>query len=174
MREERKQNSPLAAALVFLFFLSGAAGLGWQVVWTKSFAAGIGHEFPAMLAVVTAFMSGLAIGNAALIRSERIKPSLYGSLELLIGIWGLLTILLIPYGERIIFNILGIDSSPLWQWFIVFTSILLVLLPATAAMGATMPAAERFLSLSFKRHTTGFTPRILQVPRAARLEPPFG
>ena len=43
-------------ALHFLFFLSGAAALGYQLVWTKLFATGLGHEYPAMLAIVCAFV----------------------------------------------------------------------------------------------------------------------
>src|SRR5207237_8876408 len=56
-------GTPIArGGLYLLFFLSGAAGLGYQMVWSKMFAAGLGHEMPAVLAVVCAFMGGMAIG----------------------------------------------------------------------------------------------------------------
>ena len=55
-----------------IFFLSGAAALGYQVVWAKAFAAGIGHEYPAVLAVITAFMTGMMVGNAVLARKRTI------------------------------------------------------------------------------------------------------
>ena len=35
---------------------------GYEIVWTRLFAVGLGHEIPAVLAVVAAFFSGLALG----------------------------------------------------------------------------------------------------------------
>src|SRR5688500_16940010 len=148
------QNRKTAILLVLVFFLSGAAGLGYQVVWAKAFAAAVGHEFPTMLAVVTAFMSGMAIGSALLTRCRKIGARAYGYLEIVIGIWGFATIALIPVLERFVSDVLGLSPSPVFHWFVVFTAVLLILLPATAAMGATLPAAERFLFGRLQRHTT--------------------
>ena len=44
------------------FFLSGAAGLGYEVVWTRLFSTALGHEYPSLLAVVAAFFGGVALG----------------------------------------------------------------------------------------------------------------
>ena len=41
---------------------SGFAGLGYQIVWTQQCALWLGHEAAAVLAVVTAFFGGLAVG----------------------------------------------------------------------------------------------------------------
>jgi spermidine synthase len=43
MEQTRLQSS----ALYFLVFLSGFAGLGYEIVWTRLFAVGLGHEIPA-------------------------------------------------------------------------------------------------------------------------------
>ena len=51
-----------SSLLYLLFFLSGAAGLGYEIVWTRMFAVGLGHEMPSVLAVVAAFFGGLALG----------------------------------------------------------------------------------------------------------------
>lgn len=149
---ERKTVSLL---FVLVFFCSGAAGLAYQMVWAKAFAAGIGHEFPSVLAVVTAFMAGMTLGNLLLVRRQQLSPKLYGRLELVIGLWGFVTIPLIPFVERAVTSLLGISPSPSFQWIVVFAAVFLALLPATAAMGATVPAAERFLTGRSQKQTTG-------------------
>jgi spermidine synthase len=50
-------------ALHAIAFLSGIAGLGYELVWTRMLALGLGHELPAVLAVLTAFFLGLAAGG---------------------------------------------------------------------------------------------------------------
>src|SRR5206468_2624653 len=42
--------------------------------------------------------------------------------------------------------LIGLEPSPLRHWLVAFILPALVLLPATAAMGATLPAMERWLS----------------------------
>src|SRR5207237_8226286 len=73
-----------------LFFLSGGAGLGYQMVWSRMFAAGLGHEMPSVLAVVGAFLGGMALGSWALdgvLARSRRPGCWYGGLESLIGLW---------------------------------------------------------------------------------------
>ena len=48
----------LSAALM----LSGAGSVGAQVIWSKLFALGLGHESSSLLLVVSAVMTGLALG----------------------------------------------------------------------------------------------------------------
>ena len=70
-------------ALYVLLFLSGFAGLGYEIVWTRLFAVGLGHEIPAVLAVVAAFFSGLALGAWSLDRRvsvSRVPGRWYASL----------------------------------------------------------------------------------------------
>ena len=55
-------NLGARSGLLVLFFSSGAAGLGYQMVWVRMFAAGLGHETPAVLAVAGAFLGGVAVG----------------------------------------------------------------------------------------------------------------
>ncbi|MGN6385552.1 MAG: hypothetical protein ACTHMT_04870 [Verrucomicrobiota bacterium] len=135
-----KRNEP-TTWLVLLFFCSGVAALGYQVVWAKFFSAGIGHEFPAVLAVITAFMAGMALGSGALHFLKEIRSAkVYAILELVIGCWGALTALLIPRINILVIHLVGPEPSHVRHWSIVFIAVLLTLLPATAAMGATFPA----------------------------------
>jgi hypothetical protein len=45
-----------------ILFLSGFAGLGYEMVRTRMLAVGLGHEIIAVLAVVSAFFCGMALG----------------------------------------------------------------------------------------------------------------
>ena len=155
MPVKEKSAAPI---FTFLFFCSGMAGLGFQVVWAKAFAAGIGSEFPAVLAVITAFMSGMGAGAVALNRfshSQILSPRWYGILELVIGGWGAATALLIPSLNGWIIQALGPEPSAAFQWAMVFAGVFLALLPATAAMGATLPALEFFIAEFTARRATG-------------------
>ena len=44
---------------------SGFAGLGYQIVWTQQCSSWLGHESAAVLALVSAFLGGLALGGLA-------------------------------------------------------------------------------------------------------------
>ena len=140
---------------ICIFFLSGAAALGYQVVWAKAFAAGIGHEYPAVLAVITACMTGMMVGNAVLARKRTIGARWYGWMEIVIGVWGLASVGLNHVFAQVVVSILGETPGPVFQWTVVFGAVLVLLLPATTAMGATLPTAERFLARSTLREVTG-------------------
>lgn len=45
-----------------LLFLSGVAGLGYEILWTRLLSASLGHEIISALAVISAYFSGLALG----------------------------------------------------------------------------------------------------------------
>ena len=136
-------------ALYVLIFLSGFAGLGYEIVWTRLFAVGLGHEIPAVLAVVAAFFSGLALGAWSLDRrvsTSRVPGRWYASLELLIGAWAVVLVFLIAPGNVLAARLMGISPSACRHWTVAFLVPFFLLLPATVAMGATLPAAERLFS----------------------------
>jgi spermidine synthase len=133
-------------AVHLLLVLSGFAGLGYQVVWTRTLSASLGLETLSALAVVMAFFAGLAIG--ALLLDGRVarsrRPGLcYAGLELAIALWSVALIWLLPWAAPEIAALMGPDPSPLWRWIVAFGAPFLLLAPATIAMGATTPAAER-------------------------------
>lgn len=137
-----------------VMLLSGAAGLGWQLVWTAQFATGLGHEIVAVLAVLAAFFGGLALGAWALgrtIASSRHPGRWYAGCEAVLALWGLGLGFCLPAlvgsGARLI----GAEPSPAWHWAVSFALPFLVLLPASAAMGATLPALESQLRAAHSR-----------------------
>lgn len=116
----------------------------------------MGHEFPAVLAVITAFMGGIALGSFFFGRHPiRNDLQAYGFLELAIGVWALGTAWLIPRANRLSIAMLGAEPPPTFQWAVVFTLVFLTILPATMAMGASFPAVQRFAAAVSGRSNVG-------------------
>ena len=135
---------PLAA--IALMTASGFAGIGYQIVWMQQGALWMGHDSASVLAVVTAFFGGIGLGAAAF--GRRIAASArplrwYAACELAIGAWGLALIVAMPVFSAALLRAIGPDPGALRQWTLAFCGTFVLLLPATAAMGATIPAMER-------------------------------
>ena len=142
----RTDRAPLALALMAA---SGFAGLGCQIVWTQWSALWLGHEAAAVLAVVAAFFGGLAVGALAL--GEPIERSTrparwYAASEAVIALWSAVLIVAMPSVSDWLLALTGAQPSPAWQWTVALGGTFFLLLPATAAMGATLPAIERATS----------------------------
>jgi spermidine synthase len=132
-----------------LMSASGCAALGYQIVWTQQSALWLGHETAAVLAVVAAFFGGLTVGALAFgprIDRSRHPGRWYAACEAIIGLWSLALAFLMTPASRVLLDVIGVQPSPLWHWSIAFGGTFVLLLPATAAMGATLPAMERILA----------------------------
>lgn len=119
--------------LLLVFFISGAVSLIFEVIWTRILLISIGATAIAVGAVLGAFMAGMAIGSFVAGRSffTRRDPILtYALLEGWIGVYSLIT----PYLLRI-----TASASPVIQ----FAFAVIVLLPATIAMGVSLPILSR-------------------------------
>lgn len=89
-------SHPPLAAILLCFFLSGAAGLIYQVAWGKSLGLIFGNTVYAIATVLAVFMGGLAVGSAVMGRwSERYPNALalYGWIEIIVAITGALSLL---------------------------------------------------------------------------------
>lgn len=145
----QRVSSLIIGSVYLTFGISGACGLAYQIVWSRMFGFELGHEWPAVLAMMAAFFGGLAIGSRVLDRTvsqSRFPGRWYGALEILIGTWGLVSISIIPKAGELGSGWIGLEPSPLRHWVIAFLLPCFTLLPATVAMGATFPAMERFVS----------------------------
>jgi len=60
---QRSNQDWLLLVGLFCFFFSGAAGLIYQVVWTRMLTQIFGNTTYAIATVLSAFMAGLAIGS---------------------------------------------------------------------------------------------------------------
>jgi spermidine synthase len=128
---------------------SGFAGLGYEIVWVRELSLALGTEMMAVLGAIAGFFAGLALGAFVLdrpIRCARSPRSVYAALESVIGLWGLVSIWLLPAAGRALPPLLGPEPAPTLLWAASFALPTLVLLPATAAMGGTLTALERMIS----------------------------
>ncbi len=135
------------------FFVSGVAGLVYQVAWSRYLALFLGHTSYAVVAVLVAFMGGLAVGNALLgpAADRTSKPlALYGWLEIGIAVYAAI----FPWYYEICDNLYisaarhftNSGGAPLLLLKFVF-SFMTVIIPTTL-MGATFPALTRFVTNS--------------------------
>ena len=131
------------AALILLFFCSGASGLIYQVLWLRQLSLIFGVTVYAASTVLAVFMAGLAIGSllAGRLAAHARRPlAMFGVLEILIGVLAVST----PFGLRATAFIYdGIhaalpDALPLVT-AARFICAVPVLLGPTILMGMTLP-----------------------------------
>ena len=134
-------------ALVLCFFASGAAGLVYQVLWTRQLSLIFGVTTYAVATVLATFMGGLALGSWVLGRMVDRRPNAlawYALLELGIGLYALLVTplfqaLAVPYVA-----LHRLDASYATLAGLRALLAALVLLPPTTLMGGTFPALTRY------------------------------
>ena len=132
--------------LMVAFTLSGAAALGYELLWTQLLGLALGHETLGVLGVLAGFFGGMAAGAAVL--HPRAKTSenparLFVRLELVAAGYALISPWLLHALATAIPPMLGPaagdNDSPLALAIAIGVSAL-TLLPATFCMGATLPA----------------------------------
>ncbi len=131
------------------FFLSGMAGLIYQVVWSKYFNLFLGATSYSTAILLSTFMGGLALGNhifGKLVDRYKNPLKLYSFLEFGIGI----ACALFPLYFDGIFNLyFALAQGSIPNTFgnillkIIF-SIITILLPTTL-MGGTLPVMSKFI-----------------------------
>jgi spermidine synthase len=133
--------------VTLLFFVSGATGLAYEVIWFKRFSHIWGNSSLAIAIVVATFLLGLGVGAEVIGRlTDRLRSPLawYGLLELAIG--ALAT--LVPLELRLVARAAGSieaalpDGEPL-RLAIRFALTLLVIGPPCLLMGGTLPLLVR-------------------------------
>ncbi|MEM8714107.1 MAG: spermidine synthase, partial [Planctomycetota bacterium] len=104
-------------------------------------------EMAGVRGVVGAFFLGLGVGAWALDRpiARASRPGLwYVVLEIALAVWACVSLVLIPRVDEIAAGLLGKSPGLITHAGLATLIPALLLLPATAAMGATLPAMERF------------------------------
>src|SRR5919106_1870358 len=147
-----KQDWLLGIGL-FCFFFSGAAGLVYQVVWTRMLTQIFGNTTYAIATVLSAFMAGLAIGSYLFGQiADRGKNDflMYGILEAGVGVYGFLVPWIFAMAQKVYGPIFGLNESYpfLFNMVLFFLSFVLLVFP-TLLMGATLPVLSRFFVRSF-------------------------
>lgn len=150
---QRSRQDWLLLVGLFCFFFSGAAGLVYQVVWTRMLTQIFGNTTYAIATVLSAFMAGLAIGSYVFGRiADRGKNDflLYGILEAGVGVYGFLVPWFFLLAQKAYGPIFGLNESYpfIFNLVLFFLSFLLLVFP-TLLMGATLPVLSRFFVRSF-------------------------
>jgi spermidine synthase len=160
MQKKGANDSPskLLTLILSCFFVSGLTGLIYEILWTRMIVEIIGSAPFAVTIVLTVFMGGLGLGSYLASKTiDRVKDPLklirlYGMLELVIGVYGVILPLLL-----ILFKPLyGLIYNNLFSYFIGYNLItfvgcfILLILPATC-MGATLPILSRFFITRISR-----------------------
>jgi spermidine synthase len=128
------------------YFLSGAAGLLYEVVWTRLLTLHLGHTVAAVSTVLAAFLGGLALGalaggHVAARRTPRAALRTYAALELAIAVSGIGVPLALLAFKPVLAAAYGSDApGSLFAALRIITSLLVLVVPAMA-MGATFPVA---------------------------------
>jgi spermidine synthase len=126
---------------------SGAAGLMYQVVWTRDLVLIFGNTTQAIVTTVTAFLAGLGIGSligGAIGPRLRRPLTVYGGLEIAVGCFALL----MPFAFNAIataFRSAYLSLPSQEVALIRFGLAFLALIPVTLIMGTTLPVLTRHL-----------------------------
>lgn len=143
-------GSPPRIWIFLFFFVSGATGLIYEVVWTRLLTLVMGNTHYSISTVLTAFMGGLALGSYAggKMIDRKFNPlTAYAILEAGIGLYCLLIPSLIdlafPVFKLIYLNFGDSYTQASLARFFVCVGILII--PATF-MGATLPVLSKFVS----------------------------
>lgn len=141
--------SPVALTLLF-FFVSGACGLIYQVVWVRQLALLIGVTAHAISTVLAVFFLGLGAGSmwGGRVADRSPRPMwLYGLYELGIGAWGLLLLLILGRGHAVLLPVLRLfASSPALAPSVRAALAAALLLMPVLLMDATLPLLARFVA----------------------------
>jgi len=132
------------------FFLSGATGLVYQVVWLRMLGLVFGHGVHAITAVLAAFMAGLALGSFVFARrAARIHDLVraYGLMEVGIGLYCAAIPLLFWLASLAYLRLhRALDLSFGAFTAVQFGLILAALLVPTTLMGGTLPVLSQALA----------------------------
>ncbi len=133
----------MAAIVTLLFVVSGACALAYQVVWVRTLGLVVGNSLWAAVAVVAAYMGGMALGSFLAARAlPRLSRHLraYAVCEAAAALWALATPLAVPVLMAVAARL---GPEPLGSWglplFGRFAVTWLFLAVPTVALGATLP-----------------------------------
>ncbi len=157
----RRAHGPAAAwLLAALYFLSGATGLCYEILWARMLSAQFGVSILGAAATVTAFLLGLGLGSLAVARwraaAGRPAPGvgralrIFAALELAVALYALALPQINALGAPVLEALA--PQMPWWQWQLVqgLAALVLLTLPA-AAMGASFPMVLDALPWSAER-----------------------
>ena len=143
MTKSTRAADPSRALVPICFFLSGAAGLALEVVWSKYLSLLLGNSVHGIATVVAAFLGGLGLGAAlAGRRAAKLRNPLsgYAMLEGVVGVLALASPFVYQAARPLfsgLYEALG-GTGPVFHG-LRFLLLFAALMVPTIAMGATLP-----------------------------------
>jgi spermidine synthase len=132
--------------LLILFAGSGCSALIYEIVWYQMLQLVIGSTAISLAVLLATFMGGLCLGSLVLPRirsaADRHPLFVYAVVEAGIGFFGLLALIGMPLVDRIYVAAVGHGMPAV---FFRATICAICLLPPTFLMGASLPAASRWV-----------------------------
>ena len=139
----------------WFFFLSGLAGLVYEVVWARLLERVMGASVYSITTVLTVYMAGLALGSflAGKFIDRRDDPlRVYGFLQGAIGVYCLLVPAIVAATIPIYRAAYQSFAAGFHTFsFVRFLISGLVLLVPTTLMGATLPVLSKYMTRRFER-----------------------
>lgn len=136
-------------AVFVLFFLSGAAGLIYEVAWSRSLGVVFGASHLAVTTVLAVYMGGQALGGAWLgRRSDRTaRPlRLYAALELGVAISALAFLGVMHVFPSFYRTLARVSPDPVYLTAVRGLFSAAALIVPTTLMGGTLPSLSRFVT----------------------------
>jgi spermidine synthase len=138
-----------------LFFVSGACGLIYEVVWSRMMVLIFGRSVLAVGIVLAAFMSGIALGSYALGKyadRSRTPLRLYAVYEIGAGLTAFAASFLLTRTAPVHVWIHGtFGGSPIMHAVVRFLMVFALLILPTTLMGATLPVLSRVVVTRLSR-----------------------
>lgn len=135
--------------LIFLaFFLSGAAALIYEISWSRQLGLLFGHTVHAASVVLGSYFAGMALGySVGGYLAARVRPLIgYAIAELVVAGWAFAIPLILQWSESP--DVAGWFSHESFAGQIAIRASFsfLLLLPATIALGVTLPMMAAWLA----------------------------
>lgn len=148
MAPDTTSSAGLRRTIFLCFFLSGASGLIYEIIWIRMLGLIFGHTVYAITTVLVAFIGGLGLGSylgGRLADRARDLLRIYGVLELGIGVYCLLTPWLLEIVKTVYLGLARSLDLPIGVYTLIqfFLAALVIVIPTTL-MGATLPILTRF------------------------------
>ena len=135
--------------IFLLFLLSGISGLVYEVVWTRMLMVVFGNTVFAVATVLSAFMTGLALGSFSsgrMIDRRKDPLRIYAALQVAIAVSAvLLTALLANIGSVSVWFQRAVSGSAFLLTLLRYAVSFGVLVVPTILMGATLPVLSKFV-----------------------------
>lgn len=149
------RGSNIVYLALLIYTLSGFCALGYQVLWTRVLVFFVGSSTYAFTIILATFLFGLALGSffAARLVEKKNLFFMLGAIEVSIGLFGMLSILILVRMDNFSTSLYSFFSSLEWWKLIMirFVQSFLILVVPTFLMGMAFPVVIKICSNNLRR-----------------------